>query len=158
MIVADHSNSTDNMAFPDLDDHDRSLHAEALRRQVQQGGSPLLARVLCGDYEGALALMRPLTPDEIWRPDTPLVRSTLAEGYEASLAEWLARATASALEARPGLAGACFLRGWARYLQDPSNADALTDVWRAAELAPGERLFAESLAYLEGRWVRPLCS
>lgn len=127
------------------------LHAEALERQIWEGGYPLLAHVFYGDYEAALALMRPLKPEDIWRPDTPLVRGTLAEGYEANLAEWLTRATGSALEARPDLAGAYFLRGWASYLQDPSGPNALADVRQAAELAPGEGLFAESLAYLEGR-------
>ncbi|MCL6430756.1 MAG: hypothetical protein K6V36_07820 [Anaerolineae bacterium] len=127
------------------------LHAGALERQVREGGYPLLAHVFYGDYEAALALMRPLKPVEVWGPNTPLVRGTLAEGYEANLAEWLTRATSSALEAKPDLAGAYFLRGWASYLRDPSGPNALADVRRAAELAPGEGLFAESLAYLEGR-------
>jgi hypothetical protein len=127
------------------------LHVEALERQVREGGYPLLAHVFYGDYEAALALMRPLSPEDIWRPDTPLVRGTLAEGYEPSLAEWLTRATSRALEAKPDLAAAYFLRGWASYLQDPSGPNVLADVRRAAGLAPGEKLFAESLAYLEGK-------
>jgi len=57
--------------------------------------------------------------------------------------------TGLALQLKPDLAAAYFLRGWAVHLISPASPAALADIRRAAELEPNEKLFTESLAYLK---------
>jgi hypothetical protein len=125
------------------------LQAEALTDQLRQGQYPLLENVFYGDYAAAVDLMRPYSLDEIWGPDTPLVKGTVAEGAEVALSDWISRSTNLALGVEPELAPAIFLRGWGAHLRDPQDSQVLADVERAAGLAPDESLFAESFAHLQ---------
>lgn len=125
------------------------LHAEAFARQAQEGAYPLLDLVFYGDYAAALDVVRRYRPAEIFDPAGPLIAGTPAEGSELELSEWMTRVTSAALEAEPELAAAYYLRGWATQLANPGSAEALADIERAAQLAPDEALFAESLAHLQ---------
>jgi hypothetical protein len=126
------------------------LVAEARAEQALTGIYPLLQNVFYGDYAAALDGMRPYSPPEIWSLESPLVVGTVAEGWEMALSDWISWTTNLALGAEPDLAPAYFLRGWAAYLVNPDDPAVLADVQRATDLAPGEPLFAQSLAYLSG--------
>lgn len=126
-----------------------NLTTDDLRARLQDSAYPLLAHVFLGDYAGALELMRPYPPEQLFNPQTPLVVGTVAEGWEAALQEWITRSTSQALRAMPNLAAAYFLRGWAIYLAEPGSHKAVADVAIAAQLAPDEPLFRASLAYLK---------
>ena len=126
-----------------------NLTTDDLRAQLQTSAYPLLAHVFLGDYAGALELMRPYPPEQLFNPQTPLVVGTVAEGWETALQDWITRSTNQALRAMPNLAAAYFLRGWATYLAEPDSHQAAADVAIAAQLAPEEPLFSASLAYLK---------
>ncbi len=132
------------------------LHADARAEQVRNGGYPLLEHVFYGDYAAALDSMRAYSVAEIFARPTPLITSTVALGWEPQLNAWLLAATSSAIQARPDLAAAFFLRGWAVYLADPRDPAVLDNVRRAAQLNPAEPLFMQSLTFLEEQFAQPL--
>ncbi|HOG48750.1 MAG TPA: hypothetical protein PLJ35_16185 [Anaerolineae bacterium] len=127
------------------------LHAEAFAELAREGAYPLLNQAFYGDYAAALNVVRPYTPAQIFDPAGPLIAGTPAEGSVGALAGWLARVTTQALTAQPDLAAAYYLRGWAAYLAEPGSTQALADVEHAAQLAPGEPLFAQTAAWLRER-------
>ena len=124
------------------------LHAQARAQHAKESGYPLLARLFCGDYEGALKLVRPYTVDQIFAADSPLVTGTLADEWRPELVQWITSTTTLAIEVEPDLPGPYFLRGWAGHLANPDSPDAVRDIERAALLAPTDTLFSDSLAYL----------
>jgi hypothetical protein len=124
------------------------LIAGGREEQAESAIYPLLDHLYFGDYAAALEPMRAHAPADLWSAETPLVRETVAAGWEIELAREITSTATLALELDPNLAAAYFLRGWALHLADPSDPSALTDVERAAALAPEERLFSDSLAYL----------
>ncbi len=125
------------------------LHADAFSGLAREAPYPLLGHLFYGDYAAVLDLMRACTPQEVFDPAGPLVAGTVAEGWQAELSSWVLSVTTKALEARPDLAAAYYLRGWAACLADPSSPQARADVAQAAQMEPAERLYAEALAYLE---------
>jgi hypothetical protein len=127
------------------------LQAKALTDQLRDGQYPLLENVLYGDYAAAVDVMRAYSADEIWGPDTPLVKGTVAEGFELELSDWISRSANLALGVQPDLAPALFLRGWGAHLRSPDDAQALADVERAAALAPDDALFSKSATHLQGQ-------
>ncbi|MDX1687295.1 MAG: hypothetical protein R3248_04865 [Candidatus Promineifilaceae bacterium] len=127
-----------------------NLTADGRKRAVEP--FPLLGHVFYGDYAAAVNAIRAYEPSQIFSRESPLVMGTPAEGWVEQLAAYLQRASERALDA-PELgdehrAAATFLRGWAAYLTEPAGAGALSNVERAAELAPDDRLYTESSAYL----------
>jgi hypothetical protein len=125
------------------------LHAQAYRDQVAAQSFPLLNHLFYGDYAAAIEVLRPYPPDQIFSPTGPLISGTVADGWIDQLAQWVTDATTAALEARPDLAAAYFLRGWAAALRNPDDPQALNDIQRAAELDPAEALYAQSVVYLK---------
>ncbi len=125
------------------------LVAEARAEQARSGIYPLLEHLFYGDYAAVLDVMRAYPPEQLFSPDTPLVKGTVAEGYEPNPTAIITQTTDLALEFKPDLAAAYFLRGWAVQLVDPGNPSVLADIERAAQLAPNEALFTDSLAYLK---------
>ena len=119
------------------------LHAEAMAAEAVDSAYPLLAHLFYGDYAAALELMRPYTPAQLFSADSPLIVGTVADGWQDTLNDWIARVTTQALALKPDLAAAYFLRGWAAYLVDPGNAQTMADVQRAVELAPDDPLFSQ---------------
>jgi len=125
------------------------LVAEARAEQAGSGAYPLLDHLFYGDYAAALNVMRPYKPAELFDPTTRLVKGTTAEGWEQQVTDSITTTTGLALQLKPDLAAAYFLRGWAVHLISPASPAALADIRRAAELEPNEKLFTESLAYLK---------
>lgn len=127
------------------------LHANTYVEWLDYSGYPLLTQVFYGDYAAAIELMRPYRPEEIFSPQTPLVAGTEAEYWRAELVEWLQRYTGQAIQVKPDLAEAYFLRAWANFLVNPDDPAVRTDVRTASELQLADPLFAGSAAYLGQR-------
>lgn len=127
------------------------LNADAKRTQMNNKSSayPLLDHVFYGDYPGAVNLMRPYLPEEIFSLTSPLISGTVAAGWEESLASWLDISTTSALGVMPDLAPAHFLAGWAAFLVGDQE-EAVRSVARAAQLDPDDKLYGNSLVFLGG--------
>ena len=121
-------------------DHDAYLEA------LGSSPYPLLSSVFYGDYAGAVDVMRPFGLSEIFSQDTPLIKGTVAEGWEESLANYLIQSATNALARQPDLAPAYFVRAWGGYLADPGDPKVRQDLARAAALAPGDPLFAAAAA------------
>lgn len=125
------------------------LNGEARRDAAANSPAyPLLTHLFYGDYEAALALMRDVGADGLFIPESELVVGTVAEEWEPTLADWITNTVTPALDLKPDLAAAYFLRGWAAYLRDHNEADAVPDVQQAAALAPDEELYTKSLEFL----------
>lgn len=124
------------------------LHAEALQATLDTEW-PLIQQVFYGDYAAAVDILRAYKPEEIWRPDSPLVADPLVEPFIDSLSANLVESATHALEVEPGLAAAWFIRGWGEYLADPASAQARADVVQAASLAPDDALYVCSVAVLQ---------
>jgi tetratricopeptide (TPR) repeat protein len=124
------------------------LIAEGRADHARTTEYPLLGNLFYGDYTSVLGILSGYSAEELFSRPNPLIAGTVAEGWEEQLIEKIETYTTQALAARPDLAEAAFLRGWARYLADPTSEAALTDVQRAAELEPAQPLFAESVEYL----------
>jgi hypothetical protein len=125
------------------------MHAESNREQVRTSPYPLLTNLFLGDYAAVLEVMRLYPPEEIFSPLSPVLMDVDAFTWEAELNYWVTLSASQALEARPDLAEAYFLRGWATYLVQPGSPEVLADIERAAALRPDEPLFSQSLAYLK---------
>lgn len=125
------------------------LHADAMAEAVARGPYPVLANVFYGDYAAAVDLMRKYTPEQIFSAKSPLIVGTVAEQWVKALSERTLKASNAALEVEPDLAPAYYLRGWARYLANEADPQAKADVARAAQLAPNDRLYSASAAYLK---------
>jgi tetratricopeptide (TPR) repeat protein len=124
------------------------LTADARARQARSGSYPLLGSVFYGDYTAVIGIFSGYSPEEIFSLPNPLIVGTVAEGFEQALVEYIVSYTTRALEQKPDLATAYFLRGWAHYLQDPQSPAAMADVQLAADLDPAQALFTESLTLL----------
>lgn len=122
------------------------LHATRRAKAVGSSPYPLLAHIFAGDYPAALELFRPLRPEKIFTPQSPLLVGTAAAGQEANLSAYLLQFTDKALAARPDLAGAYFVRAWASYLVNPEG-QFRHDLQSATRLAPSDPLFAACAAY-----------
>jgi hypothetical protein len=125
------------------------LHAQAYRDQVQAQSFPLLNNIFYGDYAAAIDVLRPYTPDQIFSVNGPLIKGTVAETWEPTLADWITQTTNSAIQVQPNLAAAYFLRGLGEYLANPQDPAVLQDVEHAAQLAPDEQLFSDSVKFLK---------
>lgn len=124
------------------------LTAEARAAQARRGSYPLLGSVFYGDYTAVIGIFSGYSPEEIFSLPNPLIVGTVAEGFEQALVESIVSYTTRALQQKPDLATAYFLRGWAHYLQDPQSTSALADVQQAADLEPAQALFTQSLTLL----------
>ena len=124
------------------------LTGGARAQHAQSGPYPLLGNIFYGDFEAALSLMRPFSPEQLFNTAGPLIAGTVAEGWERELSRWVIQSTSEWLQLRPDLSEGYFLRGWAEILADPASTDGRSDVARAAQLAPDDELFAASQAYL----------
>jgi tetratricopeptide (TPR) repeat protein len=124
------------------------LIAEGRAEHARNTEYPLLGNLFYGDYTSVLGILSGYSAEELFSRPNPLIAGTVAEGWEEQLIEKIEIYTTQALAVRPDLAEAAFLRGWARYLADPTSEEALADVQRAVELEPAQSLFGDSLEYL----------
>jgi hypothetical protein len=122
------------------------LHADAMAADAVHGIYPLLSRVFYGDYAAAVDLMRPHSPVDVFDPAGPLIAGTVAEGMEDILSGYIIESADAALAYDPDLAEAHLMRGWAKYLADPSDPQARADVHQAAALRPGDAFLADCAA------------
>ena len=125
------------------------LHAKAYRDQVDAQTYPLLNNLFYGDYAAAVDVLRPYTPDQIFSLTSPLIKGTVAETWESTLADWITQTTNSAIQVQPKLAAAYFLRGLGEYLANAKDPAALHDVEQAAQLAPDDKLLSDSVKFLK---------
>jgi hypothetical protein len=140
-------------SYPECDIHTLNwnhamieLHADAMAADATSGIYPLLSRVFYGDYAAAVDLMRPHSPVDVFDPAGPLIAGTVAEGMEGVLGGQILISTDAALGYDPGLAEAYLMRGWGKYLVDPSDPQARADVLQAAALRPGDAFIADCAA------------
>jgi hypothetical protein len=140
-------------SYPECDTHTLNwnyamiaLHANAMAGDAVDGIYPLLSRVFYGDYVAAVDLMRPHTPAQVFDPAGPLIAGTVAEGMEGSLSGYIIESADAALGVNPDLAEAYLMRGWAKYLVNPSDPQVRTDVHQAAALRPGDAFIADCAA------------
>jgi tetratricopeptide (TPR) repeat protein len=126
------------------------LTAEGRAEHARTSAYPLLGNLFYGDYTAIMGILSGYSPEELFSRPNPLIVGTPAEGgvFEEALIERIRTYTTWALDVRPNLATAYFLRGWANYLADPTSPMAQQDVERAAELNPDQLLFTASAAYL----------
>lgn len=120
------------------------LYYDAWQAELNHTPYPLLSRVFFGDYARALDIMRAYSHDQIFNAGTPLIKGTIAEGYDQWVAEYILDQTNAAIAARPELAAAYYLRAWANFLQNPANPQIQSDLAQAAALDPNEPLFADT--------------
>ena len=125
------------------------LHAKAYHDQVDAQSYPLLNDVFYGDYAAALNVLRPYPPDQIFSPTGPVITGTVADGWIDQLSQAVIDATNAALQAKPDLAAAYFLRGWAEYLVNAKDPAVLQDIEHAVQLAPDDKLFSDSVKFLK---------
>lgn len=118
------------------------LHADAMAADAVSGIYPLLSRVFYGDYAAAVDLARPYSPAQVFDPAGPLIAGTVAEGMEGILSDQIIQSADAALVVEPDLAEAYFMRGWARYLVNPTSPQVHDDVHQAATLRPADAFFA----------------
>lgn len=109
---------------------------------------PLLSKVFYGDYAGAVEILRAVGADGLFIPETELITGTVAEGWQAEVADRLTNNATAALDVRPELAAAYFVRGWGEYVRAFDEAAAVADVQKAAELAPDDELYSKSVEFL----------
>ncbi|MDM8529337.1 hypothetical protein QUF58_14175 [Anaerolineales bacterium HSG24] len=124
------------------------LYVDDYRNYEEYSGYPILTYSFAGKYDKALEQLRPYNPEEIFDPEGPLIADSPAAGWEEYLSEWLVTTTTPAIEAKPDLAPAYFLRAWGNYLVDPTNPAIVADIQEAITLAPDETLYQESLTHL----------
>lgn len=126
------------------------LNAEAKRGAALDEDSPfpLLSLLFYGDFDGALAVVKRVTPQELLASPSALVADTVAQGWEETLANWIERATAPAVLYAPDLAGAWFVRGWGDWLVG-DLVDARANFRQAATLLPDDAYIGEVVALLE---------
>ena len=122
------------------------LHADRMAGDAVDGIYPLLSRVFYGDYAAAVDLMRPHSPVDVFDPAGSLIAGTVAEGMEDVLSGHIIVSADEALGYDPDLAEAYLMRGWARYLADPSDPQVRADVNQAAALRPGDAYIADCAA------------
>jgi hypothetical protein len=129
------------------------LYADEYARQITEGntGYPLLTNVFYGDYDAAIKLMQVHTPAEIFNAQGPLIAGTPAEGWLENIQSYLNTRAEAAIQVKPDLAAAYFLRAWSNYLVDSTNPTILTDLQKAVELQPNEPLFTDSLSLIKGQ-------
>lgn len=126
------------------------LHADALAGHALESGYPLLSQLFYGDYAAAVALMRPYSPAQLFTPATPLIVGTVAETWLPQLTAHITASATSAIQVKPDLAAAYFLRGWAQYLEEPVKLlpQVRSDLTRASALAPNDAFFKQAAVYL----------
>ncbi|MCB9418960.1 MAG: hypothetical protein H6667_04110 [Ardenticatenaceae bacterium] len=120
------------------------LYYDAWQAELDHTPYPLLSRVFFGDYAGALAIMRPYSHEQIFSAGTPLIKGTMAEGYEAWVGQYILDQTNGAIAAEPDLAAAYYLRAWANFLLNPANSQIQSDLEQAKTLEPNEPLFGNT--------------
>jgi hypothetical protein len=123
-------------------------HVATLQARLSSGTDvqQLFTHLFLGDYEATATLLRPYPPEELFTGQPEIFAGQPAEQL-LSLSDVIVARADQALATDDQLAAAHFLRGWALYLADPSDPNALQAIEQADRLAPTDALFADSLFY-----------
>src|SRR5690606_21769686 len=111
---------------------------------------PFMTDVLAGEYEAAVALMRPYDPAVALAPDGPLIEGTVAEDqWGEATALWTLDYTERAIAIAPELAAAHAVRAFGLLMEHPDNwVDALAAMSEALRLEPQDDFYREAVDYL----------
>ena len=120
------------------------------RSQLTESAYPLITRMFYGDYAGATFAIGDLTMEEIFDINGPLIAGTVADGWTDFMLPQIIDFSTQAILAQPDNAGAHFLRGWAAYLLNPEDPNAVADILKSAELGPDNYLYPSAAAYFGG--------
>lgn len=107
---------------------------------------PLMSQMYAGDYMSAILPFNGLPPEVIFDLNGTLFAGTVADGWTDTMFPEIIETTTRAIAAKPQLAEAYFLRGWAK--QFVNDGTALDDVTMAAELAPANPTFTAARDFL----------
>ncbi len=125
-------------------------HLEASRQEASTSAFPLLNHVFAGDWETAF--------DALWNfglttlvSDAPVPAGSAASGFEHVVGLLLAQFSDTALALQPQRAAVHALGAWGRFLIEPDNPAVQSGMQLAAELAAGDRRYAELAKALEAR-------
>lgn len=123
-------------------------HVAALQASLIDGTDiqRLFTNLFLGDYEATATLLRPYPPEELFTGQPEIFAGQPTEQL-LSLSDVIVARAEQALATDAQLAAAHFLRGWALYLADPADPNALQAIEQADRLAPTDALFADSLFY-----------
>jgi hypothetical protein len=126
------------------------LNSEAKRSAAQNADAPfpLLTHLFYGDYESALEGIKTVSPEDLLETPSALIRESVAEGWEETLANWIERTTAPAVALQPDLAAAWFIRGWGDWLVGDTE-HARIHLLQAAALAPEDAYISEAAALVD---------
>ena len=129
------------------------FHAEVREWKADRTVYPLLEYLFYGDYDRVLDLFRPYSPEDLFAERPMLLSFELSDGTIigegiTNVQKWFSKYSTQAISVKPDFAAAYFLRGWAAYILDNSDVEAITDISRAVELDPTESLYLESLEYI----------
>ena len=111
---------------------------------------PLISTMFYGDYDRASTVFLPYSPEQILDPAGPLIAGTVAEGWLDTTLPLMVEWTTQTISYREE-PGAYFLRGWAKYLQNPQDVSAADDIRRAAELNPDNAVYPDVATWLDGQ-------
>jgi hypothetical protein len=133
-----------------------ALHTERTleaRECMDRCAYPFNTNVSAGEYQRAIDALRSADISAIFGPNSVVrARSIVSEEIQSNAdvhGEALVDFSSRAIEVRPELAPAYFVRAIGNYLIGPENLDAvIADVREALRLAPDDSLYAESLEYL----------
>ena len=124
--------------------------AEARLTDAGAEQQPFMTQVLAGEYEAAVALMRPYEPAVALDPAGPLVANTIADGdWGDATATWTLDYTERALAVAPDLAAAHAVRAFGLLVENPENwAGALEEMEEARRLQPEDEFYQLCVEYL----------
>lgn len=124
--------------------------AEARLTDAGADQQPFMTQVLAGEYEAAVALMRPYEPAVALDPAGPLVEGTVAdESWADATAMWTLDYTERALAVAPDLAAARAVRAFGLLVENPENwAGALDEMEEARRLQPEDEFYRLCVEYL----------
>ena len=122
-------------------------HANALSTASATSRFPLLSHLFAGDYDAAIAELRPYPPELLFADRPEIIIGTPAEPHLNHMAVTIIETTNLALTYNHENAAAQFLRGWGLFLLSQADPDAVLAIEKADALAPTDPLFADSLFY-----------
>lgn len=123
-----------------------SLNADARRATSEDAAAPfpLLSHLFYGDFGGASQVMRAYSPEELFATPSALISGTVAAGWEETLANWIERSTAPALQFDPTLVDGWLARAWGAWLiGDLAESGAWLE--RAHSLRPDDDYLSRAL-------------
>ena len=127
-------------------------HLEVSRQLALVSPFPLLSHVFAGDWDFSFEVLWSMDPTTLFSK-TPIPAGSAANGFEQTVGHLLIQYGNSALIVQPERADIHALVAWGRFLLNGYDAEVLSGLEKAAELAPGDPRYTE-LANAFRKWVR----